>query len=97
MLESAYIILQNRRSIPNLAEQWVIDCDTGNDGCRGGNVKKAIEFVSKTTGFYYEGEYPYNEDAAIWGSYCKKRYPTRDLGFPRMNQDKPWIRVNSNP
>ena len=50
MLESAYIILQNRRSIPNLAEQWVIDCDTGNDGCRGGNIKKAIEFVSKTQG-----------------------------------------------
>ena len=81
MLESAYAILQNSRTIPNLSEQYVVSCDPGNSGCVGGNTKRAIEFLKDTTGMWYEGEFPYDQH----GKACTKSYPTRDLGFPKMN------------
>ena len=37
----------------------MIDCDTNNNGCRGGNPKTALKFLKDTTGMWYEGEYRY--------------------------------------
>ena len=42
---------------------------------------------------WYEGEFPYDEN----GKACDISYPERDLGFPKMNSAKPWIRVKSDP
>ena len=59
MLERAYSIILNRDLIPNLSEQYWINCDSRNGGCRGGNTKLALEFVKEIRGLYYEGEIPY--------------------------------------
>ena len=91
MLESAYSIKGNRRSIPNLSEQFWIDCDPYNSFCHGGNTKLALEYVKNTTGMWYEGEYRY--EAKHVG--CRIKYPTRDLGFPKLNSYKPWRRVRN--
>lgn len=93
MLESAYMIKTNSSTLPNLSEQFLVSCDPGNDGCNGGNTKKALQFLKNTTGMWYEGEFPYNEN----GQECNISYPDRDLGFPKMNYYKPWIRARSTP
>ena len=51
----------NKNSIPNLSERYWVDCDPNNNGCVGGNTKLALEFVKDITGFYYEGELPYDD------------------------------------
>lgn len=61
MLESTYSIKMNKNSIPNLSERYWVDCDPNNNGCVGGNTKLALEFVKDITGFYYEGELPYDD------------------------------------
>lgn len=85
MLESAYAIKLNKTTIPNLSEQFLIDCDKINLNCNGGNTKIALEFLKNTTGMFYEGEYPYT--ASYNG--CKTKYPTRNLGFPKLNSLMP--------
>ena len=92
-MESAYVIKTGRRYIPNLSEQFLISCDPGNDGCIGGNTKKSLDYIKDTKGLWYEGEYPYTEA----NTPCAKPYPTRDLGFPKLNSNRSWKRAQSNP
>ena len=61
----------------------MVDCDPGNSGCSGGNPARAIEFIKYSTGMWYEGEVPYS---GIYNG-CKWKYPSRDLGFPKLNTD----------
>ena len=53
-----------------------------------------MEFLKYTTGPWYEGEYRYDDTTNL---ECEKRYPIRNLGFPKLYREKPWNRVKSNP
>lgn len=44
--------------LPNLSEQQLLDCDTGNDGCGGGLRDVALDYVIKN-GLTTEAAYPY--------------------------------------
>ena len=80
MLESAYAIRKYGRGVPNLSEQYWVSCDPGNKGCDGGNTLLALWFARYSTGWWFEGEYPYKGA----NSPCSIRYPIRDLGFPKL-------------
>lgn len=45
----------------SLSEQELVDCDvnTGNQGCNGGYMEKAFEFIMKNGGIATERDYPY--------------------------------------
>ncbi|XP_058218409.1 ervatamin-B [Rhododendron vialii] len=45
----------------SLSEQELVDCDvnTGNQGCNGGYMEKAFEFIIKNGGIATERDYPY--------------------------------------
>lgn len=46
----------------SLSEQELVDCDVndGNQGCKGGFMNKAFEFIKMNGGITTESDYPYN-------------------------------------
>jgi len=55
------------QSIPPLAPQQIVDCDTAMQGCNGGDPRQAINYVTQQGGIMAESAYPYR---AVQGS-CK--------------------------
>ncbi|CAL9233452.1 unnamed protein product [Arabidopsis halleri] len=48
-----------RKILVSLSAQELVDCDTSNDGCKGGHMKLAFEFIKKHGGITTESNYPY--------------------------------------
>jgi len=47
------------KTLPNLAEQQLVDCDTEESGCNGGMESDAIEWIARNGGQCAEADYPY--------------------------------------
>jgi len=56
-IESVWAIAGN--TLVSLSPQQIVDCDTTDDGCNGGNPPTAYEYVIKAGGLETEKEYPY--------------------------------------
>ncbi|MEN2495983.1 MAG: hypothetical protein MHMPM18_000555 [Marteilia pararefringens] len=44
----------------HLSPQYLIDCDESNQGCEGGMIDRALEFID-IQGYIYESDYPYKQ------------------------------------
>ena len=55
--EGAYFV--KTKNLISLSEQELVDCDSTNKGCNGGQAKKALEWAKKKGGFMNETSYPY--------------------------------------
>ena len=53
----------------SLSEQQLVDCNTRNSGCKGGDLRVALEYVIKNGGIQTEKDYPYVMRQAL----CKRR------------------------
>lgn len=74
----AHYFLKTGRLI-SLSEQDLVDCSTSNDGCNGGLVMSAFQFV-KNSGIQTEEDYPYTASEG----YCRNHLNdsmTRVRGF----------------
>lgn len=46
-------------NLTSLSEQELIDCDVSNNGCNGGLMDNAFEFIVSNNGLHKEDDYPY--------------------------------------
>jgi len=53
-------------SLPSLSMQQVVDCDTSDDGCGGGDPPTAYQYVESTGGLESYSDYPYTAE----DGYC---------------------------
>mmetsp|Transcript_11176 Transcript_11176/g.12808 ORF Transcript_11176/g.12808 Transcript_11176/m.12808 type:complete len:476 (+) Transcript_11176:355-1782(+) len=69
-LEGAYFIKYNK--LVSFSEQELVACDPVDQGCNGGFMDNAFEFVEKNGGLCSEEDYPYTAGSGIKG-FCKRR------------------------
>jgi len=60
-IESVWILAKglNNETLPPLAPQQIVDCDTTDLGCNGGNPPTAYDYVQSAGGLDDEKDYPY--------------------------------------
>jgi len=59
-IESMWILAgKGTNSSVDLAPQQIVDCDTVDEGCEGGDTITAFEYVMKAGGLESESDYPY--------------------------------------
>jgi len=58
-IESAYIIHKGKTDQQPLSTQQILDCDTNDNGCGGGNPPTAYQYVVSAGGLETEDDYPY--------------------------------------
>jgi C1A family cysteine protease len=60
-IESVWILAKglNNETLPPLAPQQIVDCDTSDLGCSGGNPPTAYDYVQSAGGLDDEKDYPY--------------------------------------
>jgi len=56
-VESAWMIAGHKELV--LSEQQIVDCDTQDNGCHGGWMGNAMEYIHKNGGLHTEAAYPY--------------------------------------
>jgi C1A family cysteine protease len=63
--------LMRGRSVPNLSPQEIVDCDTADDGCNGGDPREAIGWVKTQGGQDTNACYPYTaQTGSCQSSQC---------------------------
>ncbi|KAF8755782.1 hypothetical protein HU200_011251 [Digitaria exilis] len=60
-------------SLVSLSEQELIDCDTEENGCQGGLMQNAFEFIKARGGITTEAVYPYRARNGTCDSYRSRR------------------------
>lgn len=70
-VESHHAIKTNK--LVALSEQKLLDCDKKNQGCHGGFMHDAFEFIMKSGGIESSSEYPYVAKVnPEWSQHCNK-------------------------
>jgi len=58
-IESAYMIHKGKSDQQPLSTQQILDCDTNDQGCNGGDPTTAYQYVVSAGGLETDAEYPY--------------------------------------
>jgi len=61
-IESVWAIGQKPNALTPLAPQEIVDCDTGEQGCNGGDPQQAYPWVAQQGGMDTEASYPYTAE-----------------------------------
>ena len=67
-MEGAYFLKQG--NLVSFSEQELVSCDTTDQGCNGGWMDSAFDFIKSNGGITTEASYPYTSGAGVTGS-CK--------------------------
>jgi len=57
-------------TLPTLAPEQIVDCDTVDQGCNGGDTPTAFEYVTQAGGLESETDYPYTAGDSGSGGTC---------------------------
>jgi cathepsin F len=66
------------------AEQQLVDCDKKDDGCQGGLMENAFEYIKEAGGIELEDEYPYTAQDGTC-SFVAKKAALKITGFEVKN------------
>jgi KDEL-tailed cysteine endopeptidase len=64
-IEGAYYVATKK--LVSLSEEDLVQCDTTDNGCHGGIMESAFEFVKKNGGICSEKSYPYSSGTGLAG------------------------------
>jgi C1A family cysteine protease len=67
-IESYWTIAGNQ--LPTLAPEQIVDCDTSDTGCNGGEPATAYQYVESAGGLDTESSYPYTAGESGSGGTC---------------------------
>jgi len=70
-MESNYFL--SKGTLPILAPQQIVSCDTTDDGCNGGNPSTAYEYVESVGGLEPETSYPYTSGTTEINGACTSK------------------------
>jgi len=94
-IESMWILAGKSNNSLALAPQQIVDCDTVDDGCEGGDPPTAYEYIIEAGGLESEQDYPYiAEDEScrfksqdIVASIKNWQYATSDYSETTLQQN----------
>jgi len=58
-IESYWFLANSNQPVPTLSEEQIVDCDTTDGGCNGGEPMSAYSYVQSAGGLESESAYPY--------------------------------------
>jgi len=61
-IESAWFLYSTNHTLPILSPQQIVDCDTVDQGCNGGDTTTAYQYVMSAGGLDTEASYPYTAE-----------------------------------
>lgn len=70
-LEGAYF--KSKGTLKSFSEQHLVDCDTVDEGCNGGLMDTAFDWVTKNGGICSEADYPYTSGASKKSGTCNTK------------------------
>ncbi|MQL97231.1 hypothetical protein Taro_029917 [Colocasia esculenta] len=71
----------------SLSEQELVDCDDGDNGCEGGDIRKAFDFIVKNGGLATEDAYPYQGVDGTCDSKASASRQSPITSFERVRQN----------
>jgi len=80
-IESAYMIHKNKKDQQPLSTQQIIDCDTNDEGCNGGEPTTAYQYVMKAGGLATNAFYPYDAQDGTCRNLTKQELQDPITGF----------------
>jgi C1A family cysteine protease len=86
-IEGAYAIATG--ALRSLSEQQLIDCDSQNQGCHGGNQANGFSYVQSNSGIDTEKDYAYDgSDDPCWSAAAKRDAASIDSSssVPPLNE-----------
>jgi len=96
-IESVWMLNKkiSNKTMPGLAPQQIVDCDTSDDGCGGGFPTTAYEYVINAGGLEPQIDYPYTaEDGSctfksgdVYAKISNWKYGCSDENEAQMNQN----------
>ncbi|KAL1212808.1 Senescence-specific cysteine protease SAG39 [Cardamine amara subsp. amara] len=77
-----------RGKLVSLSEQQLIDCTTGNNGCKGGTVGEAFNYIIKNRGISSERKYPFQEKQGTCQSNIRPAIRIREFQSVQSNNER---------
>jgi len=80
-IESVYMIA-SKPNQPWLSPQQIVDCDTGDAGCNGGDLPTCYAYVQSAGGLETDADYPYNaQDGSCNADASKEQDPINGFNY----------------
>ena len=86
-VEGAYYLKNG--NLTSFSEQELVSCDKVDQGCNGGEMDDAFQWIQKQGGLCSESDYPYHSGTGNSGSCAKKCQPVKG------SQVKSYVDVNA--
>ncbi|KAJ1462001.1 cysteine proteinase [Pelagophyceae sp. CCMP2097] len=68
-MEGAYFY--KNKVLKSFSEQMLVDCDRNDEGCNGGLMDNAFDWLQQNGGICSEDDYPYSSGLSLATSYCR--------------------------